>query len=176
MNVSRCTFQVNDSGFQSSFPIWVGKNYSRITRSVASYHIPVDKSIYFSKDATCRKTASIGTSDWLGMWGSVIFPHHLVFLKVRLIKLNADIIGATTLTCVRPWKVAVLSRIPLGGNIVFDLLSWLEGMSIFMGFHLDFFTTRVLTLEAKEPMYRLCQILSFSKCFHGPSRPIVNQI
>lgn len=46
-----------------------------------------------------------------------------------------------------------------------------------MGFHLVFSTTRALTPEAKEPMYcRLCQLLSLSRCVHGPSGPIVNQI
>ena len=45
-----------------------------------------------------------------------------------------------------------------------------------MSFHLDFSTTRVLTPEAKEPMCRLCQLLSLSRCVHGPSGPIVNPI
>ena len=83
--------------FSPPFQYEWGKIISQITRSVASYHVPVEKSIYFSKDTTCRKTALMGTSNWLGMWESIIFPDHLVFVRVRLIELNADIIGTTTL-------------------------------------------------------------------------------
>lgn len=153
-----------------------GRNTSQITRSVASYYIPKARSIYFSKDTTSGRTALVGASIGLGVWGSVIFHDHLVFVRVRLIKLNANIIGTTTLACVRPWKVAVCSLIPLGGNIIFASLSWLEGVNSFKGFHLVCSTTRALTPKAKEPMCGLCQLLSLSRCVHGPSGPIVNQI
>ena len=109
-----------------------GKYMSQLSRSVVVYHIPEARSTCFSKDTTSGRTASIGVSNWLSVWdlwsSSTII--YLICVRVRLIELNMDILGTTTLACVWPRKVAIISLSPLEGNFGFDLLSWLEGWAV----------------------------------------------